>query len=448
MQIQRIQNLKLFSPANNQLNIYTPSFSAKTNEENDAFIKEITDLKEEGYTYADIAKEKGVSRNAIRDRHLKATAREQKINGKIPPEFNQKAQELVELLGLSEKEQSKIVDILIDRPGLRTLDTELIAKNVQEGVKMFEISQKEFVALSLKFPQLLHQKNETLRKNISDSAKIIDITEKDFIKAGLKQPQLFAQKPETLKENIKKSAEVFEMNENEFVKSALKQPQLFRQKPESLKENIAQSAKLFEIGEKEFISAALKQPTLFVQKPETLKENIEQSAKSFGVNLKEFVNTALKQPALFYLKPETLKENIVQSAKLFGISEKEFADIALKKPAIFTIKPETLFSHAKMKQYGKEIKGKPSETPIDSLTLNSTKSIFSDILKYLISDCDNQTLMSGNPEKAVKAYLKDNSERLYDFSIPKGDYAQEFIEFAQHFSKEVLGKNIFKIVIK
>lgn len=107
-----------------------------------------------------------------------------------------------------------------------------------------------------------------------------------------------------------------------------------------------------------------------------------------------------------------------------------------------------LRKHAKMKQYGKEIKGKPSETPIDSLTLNSTKSIFSDILKYLISDCDNQTLMSGNPEKAVKAYLKDNSERLYNFSIPKGDYAQEFIEFAQHFSKEVLGKNIFKIVIK
>jgi len=207
---------------------------------------------------------------------------------------------------------------------------------------------------------------------------------------------------------------------------------------EKLFENIDTTSNLLQIESKDFIQAGLKHPPLFYMKPETIMENINTISNLFQIESKDYIQVALKQPQLFYQKPATIMRNINTTSNLLQIGSKDLIQAALKMRTLFCMKPETIVKKVRIIQYYKQIQHKKSDKIV--FCQDSDSILYRNILNYLIRKSDG--LKKAIPKKEFVEYL-ENKNKVYNLEIPENELAQEFIQFAEKFSKENFGKQIF-----
>ncbi len=271
----------------------------------------------------------------------------------------------------------------------------------------------------------------------------LNLSEKEALDFIINHIELAEHSIATLNSNIATSSQLLGIDRKLFTQAALKQPPLFSQKPETIFANVNTTSKLLNVDRKLFTQAALKTTQLFYQKPETIAANIDTTSKLLNVDRKLFTQVALKQPPLFCLKSETIAANVENSAKLLGIEQKLFTQAALKHPPLFCLKPETIVKKVNIVKYYKQIAGTQDDKIVFSS--NSNKKLYHGILSYLVKKYDG--LQKGLKEADLINYLK-NQNKVYDFTIPKNNLADEFIKYVQDFSKSNFGKKIFNVVVK
>jgi len=438
---------------------------------------ELLKEKSKGKTIKELSQEKKRSEVVVRYLINNAIAKVQDANGILPEKFKEFSEKLIPRYSLNISSQ-EVKNFLLDNTNLMAYSPNELFENIDTIANLLHIDSKEFIQIALKQPQLFYQKPETILQNINKTSTLLKIHSEEFTKAALKHSQLFCQKPETILQNINKTSTLLKIDSEEFTKVALKHPSLFYQKPETILQNINKTSTLLKIDSEEFTKAALKQPSLFYQKPETILQNINKTSTLLKIEAKEFTKAALKQPSLFYhkpetilqninktstllkieaeeftkaalkqpslfcLKPETILHNINKTSTLLKIEAKEFLQTALKKPSLFCQKPETIHKKVRISQYYKQIQNTKSDKIV--IDLASDSNLYGDILNYLVKKSDG--LKKALPKKEFVEYL-ENKNKVYNFEIPENDLAQEIIEFAEKFSKENLGKQIFSFKI-
>lgn len=397
-----------------------------------------------------------------------------------PQKLLQKVNDISKILRIPQK---NVIKILLKNPSLYNIKLETINKNIEFSAKVLDISEEDYIKLALKLPSLFYRKPESLCKNIEASSyvlgisksdftkillrqpsliifkpeslnkkvesyvKVLGVQKADFIKAALKQPALLCHKPKTLYENIKSTSRILKISKEDLVKAALKQQTLLSIKPETIKTHIETTSSLLGIPKEEFIRVGLKKPSLICQNSETINENVKTSAKLLGVTREEFIKAALKQSNLFCQRPETIINNVSESANYLGISKEEFIRAAMRKGSLFYQKPTTLHKKVKIINYCRKIKNCAESIKITGAVCRSDEDLYKDLLVYIIQ----QKCYPNIKLKEIKTRLPEllNSQQSQIVAeIPYSDVAEDFIKFAEGYSKETTGKNVFEFIIR
>ena len=362
-----------------------------------------------------------------------------------PETINKNIESSAKIFNIS-KEQFLI--IASKRPQLFSYNPETLDNKLKSLIELLETPKEEIVKIIFKQPQLLTQNPKSFNKNIENSAILLKIPKTSFIKAGLKHSALLYQKPQTLNKNIESAAKIFNITKEEYIEAALKRPQLFSCLPETLNRNIEDTAKKLDITKEEYIKLALKRPQLFNIKPETVNKNVKTSAKLLSINKSEFIKAALKQSQLLYQKPETINKNTEASAKVFGMSKAAFVKMALKQPSLFFQNPETLAKKVKIINYSNKFNQKTkTAAPSGRSVLNSDEKLYKNILFQIMQKKIFTSLTKTQVELKLAEFL-NSSKDVIAIEIPKFDYVEDFIKFAENFSRKVAGKNIFQFTVQ
>ena len=362
-----------------------------------------------------------------------------------PKTINKNIETSAKIFNIS-KEQ--FISIALKRPQLLSYKSETLENKINSFAEMLETSKEESIKILLKQPQLLSQKQTTFNENIEESAKLLGIPKASLIKAGLQQPALLYQSPKTLNKNIESAAKTFDIPKEKYIEVAIKKPQLFSYLSETLNKNIKETAKKLRVSKEKYIQVAIKRPQLFNMKPETVNNNVETSAKILGISKSAFTNAALKQPQLLYQKPETINMNVEASAKILGISKSAFVQMALKQPTLFYQKPETLSKKVKIINYYKTIKQTQTTTNIPSrYVISSDEELYKNILVQIMQN-NHFSSLTKSEIKVRLAELLNSSQDIIAVEIPKFDYIEDFIKYAENLSIEATGKNVFQFTIK
>ncbi len=256
------------------------------------------------------------------------------------------AKNLAEEAKIFDIEKKEFMNIVFKNPVIITRSPETINKNMESSAKLLGISKSDFIKMALKQTPLITQKPETLNKNVEKLANLLGVPKSTFVKLTFKNPELLYRSPKSLSKNVDKVSKIFKISKETFIKAANRQPQLLYLKPETLNKNVETAAKLLNVPKTDYINSALKQPELLYRKPQSVASNIEKFVNLFDIAKSYIVNIALKQPQLFYLNPETLNKNVENSARLLNISKKDFLEAALKQPQLFYLNPENLNKNA------------------------------------------------------------------------------------------------------
>ena len=361
-----------------------------------------------------------------------------------PETINKNIDKSAELFGIS---RDKFITVALKVPQLFSQNTETLRSKIDTFTKLFEISKIEFLKVALKHPKLFSQKPETLYKNIDKSAELFGIQRKSFINAALRQPPLFYQSPQTLNKNVKTFAKIFKISMEESVLAALKIPQLFSYSPQTLKKNIETVAKKLRVLEEVYIRVALKRPQLFAQKPETIDNNVKTSAKFLNINKSTFIQAALKQPQLFYQKPETINNNVEEAARVLGISKSDFVKMALKQPSLFYQKAETISRKSKIINYYRTLKHEDTKQKISIRNFStSDENLYKNIFIHIIQNKYFPKLNKNEIKTKLPELLSPFNDTI-TIEIPSFELVEDFIKFAEEYSKNLVGKNILKVLI-
>lgn len=394
-----------------------------------------------GKTYRKIAAEENVSEVNIRLRTKSAIVKLQLNNNVLPQKHDLFADNFIKTFDLKISKEA-VIKFLVNNIELTDYNISKLNANINKLSKSLKVDRQALITAALKQSSLFRQKPETLTGNIERTSKLLDIDKKTFTRAALRYPPLFQLKPETFSENMEKTSKLLEIERKTFTAATLKSPSLFCLKPETIFANIEKTSKLLEVDRQTFIQSALRNPALFLCKPETIFGNIEKISKLLKFDRQLITNAALNSPALFIQRPETILSNVEKASKLLGVDREVFMKEAFKRPTLLSHKPESIAKKANIIKYYKQIQGKNNSALVFST--NSDKNLYYNILSCLIKNTDGLNAVL-KQDKMLK-YL-NTQNKVYNFTIPLNELAEEFIEYAQRFSMNNFGKQIFKIVI-
>ena len=349
-----------------------------------------------------------------------------------------------ELLGLSEND---FIELCKKHPSLLYGAPQRLQKNAKNLQEKIGFSDAQLLKVIKFNPSLLANKYETLDENIEGLANLLAISKKDCIKLYQKTPYLFLRNYRVLESNMRRTAELLNIDFDKYILLAQKQVNLIYQKPETIYNNLSQGAKLLNVDVETLRDKYMKKPQLFIQKPETIYNNVLKLAELLHLDLSSCIKLCFGNPQLLYMNPENIYNKAKELAQMKQVDIKSIVEWAIKQPVIL------LYSSSLVKQkmeinnfYSKVI-----NEPLKGTTIGMYKDedLYIKILKFLIKKA-NKTLVSSsrNVMEAVKQNLIEHPEVDYVFELPLHAQTENFINFSENFSKEVLGKNIFTFKIK
>ena len=202
---------------------------------------------------------------------------------------------------------------------------------------------------------------------------------------------------------------------------------------------------------------------LFSCSPDNIEKNINGTVKlfeSYGLNTEKYINCAIFNPSIFTLKPESLKKKIFKIAESLDIPTADILEMFIKQPIQFSCNEKSIIKKYEIFKYIEENKIFDSNKNIESkqelnkLILrkkftNSVQNSYMHLLRNKISNnLERGTKIPHfNIERNLRKFILDNKFSNIEFTILKGKYANDFIKFAKQFSKNIAGRNIFKIKI-
>ena len=349
-----------------------------------------------------------------------------------------------ELLGLPEND---FIELCQKQPSLLYISPQSLRKNVDNLQQKINFSDKQLLKVIKLRPSLLYGKNETLDDNIEGLANLLAISKEDCIKLYQKTPYLFSRNFKILERNMQRTAKLLEIDFDKYILLAKKQVNLIYQSPETIYNNVLQGSKLLNIDIETLKNNYVKRPQLFVQKPETIYGNVLKLAELLHLDLPRCMKMCNGNPQLFYMNPENIYKKANELAKIKQVDMQFIVEWAMKQPGIL------LYSTSLVK-HKMEINSFFSEVINESLkgttiSMNKDEDLYIRILKFLIKKANKTTVSSyKNICDAVKQNMLEHPDIEYVFELPQHLQTENFIKFAENFSKDVLGKNIFTFKIK
>lgn len=345
---------------------------------------------------------------------------------------------------------------------------------------------------------------------VSEAFQGTALTKKAFIKCMIKVPMLSVCDPNTIINNINGTVARFEnehLTAEAYIKSAMKQPQSFLQSPDTIENNIRNLAKKYtEYGltEADYLTMALNQPSLFSQTPETISKHIDDILKRYknsGLTPTNYIKSIKRYPSIVCLTPKHIEDNIsdiVKKYSKYGLDEEKYIKFLTTSPIGFCInsknkinsvsklvkdleylgmteekcihtflrQPPVFFSNMEaMSERIKFLTFAESEKLVDSgiKTTNPTQCLDNALMKSMSYSMDlNYIIMLRDKLKAycdkqityrhikenMKEFIRQNQSNELEFKISRSEYTKDFINFVENYTKELIGKNIFKIVIR
>ena len=253
---------------------------------------------------------------------------------------------------------------------------------------------------------------------------------------------------------------------NELLKAAKRNPFILFQKPETMEYNIREVAKRFKeygLTDEKYLHYALKDALLFSYSPDRIQKNINGTVKlfeSYGLTTEKYLQNAISQPSLFYYKPQVIKKKIYKIADTLNISTFDILAMMMKQPSLFVCKEKEIIKKYEILKYIEENKFFDANLPIPSereLSLSVLRKKFSSsiencFLQMLRNKVSNGLNKSKKPsllalKKSMSDFIIENKTKKIEFKIKDGKYAKDFKRFSSQFSKNLIGKNIFRINI-
>lgn len=332
------------------------------------------------------------------------------------------------------------------QPSLLYMAPANLSQNAENFKKRYKFSHNEFLKLVTHFPNVLYAKGSTIEKNIQGLAKILSISEKDCLKIIQKQPRLLSRDSKQLEATMKKTAKLLNVDYKKFVSLAIKQVNLIYQKPETVYNNLKEGAKNFKLDFETLKNSYIKKPQLFIQKPDTIHKNVKELSKLLNISEEGAVKLCLKAPQYFYTSPKTLYAKATELAKLKGADLKSVMALCIKQPNILLYKTSLIKQKMDIVDlYSKVMKENFSG---DTIPMYKNEILYSNILKYLIkSENKSAVASSKNVYDALKENISSNPDIEYTFKLPRHTETDNFIQFSENLSNELLGKNIFNLVL-
>lgn len=248
------------------------------------------------------------------------------------------------------------------------------------------------------------------------------------------------------------------------IAAAKKNPFMIVQKPETMEKNITGAVKRFSthgITVENYLKSALKNPILFSLSPDTVEKNMKKLSQLLaydGMSVEDLFKCAQLNPAIYYSKPSTLNKNLDKIANGTNSNRNDIIELIKKQPTIISTSPQQTIKKYKLLKYIEENKYFDADLPIPTddelkssvLRKSFTNSIELDYVILLRNKLANgiktrKKIPFLHIKDNVTEYIKNNSNRTFDFNIPDGEFAKEFTKFVKNFSKSVVSKNIFRI---
>lgn len=259
--------------------------------------------------------------------------------------------------------------------------------------------------------------------------------------------------PGTIKYKINKILSTIQVNENKLSKNTQAFIENFKQtynpKNKDNLENLLGLKSLKTINYKGNISIGA-------------KKRIDEVISVFaplGFTKAEIINAGVVEDALLYQNPQLTLKNIFEFLDNFkkdGLTIDDYRPKLLSSPHLFCYAPKTVTKHVKINRFALINKYYDNDKPIPEprdIILKAIKPALTDSDNYLYLRLLNTKIFgSMHKPKLPASYLTENLKKFlvenpvgYSFNVVEDECADEFIKFAEKFSTDTVGKNLFKI---
>ena len=167
--------------------------------------KDIIRSRENGTLQREIAQRYNLSVITFQIQLGIAMGKLQSMEDKLPPRYEKKAQEFIEILGLKQNIEA-IKKWLLGHPRVLPKDTNMLKENILELSRNLNVDYNTLLTYAMKDDILFRIPHKTIEKNVQDVVTLFEkdgLTKKNYIDTLLKDKSLFLYSPEKIAEHIK-----------------------------------------------------------------------------------------------------------------------------------------------------------------------------------------------------------------------------------------------------
>lgn len=345
---------------------------------------------------------------------------------------------------------------------------------IAEAFKDTPLNKKAYIKCMIKVPMLSVCNPETIINNVNETVARFEnekLTKKAYLKAAMKQPVILLQSPDTIENNIRELAQKYKeygLSDIEYLKMALSQPSLFSQSPETISNNINTILTRYKdsgLTTNDYIKSIKRYPSIMCLSPKKIEQNIAdivEKYSKYGLDEEKYIKMLTLSPIGFCINAQNKINSItklVETLKPLGMTEEKCIHTFLRQPPAFFSNMESMTERIKFLTFAE------SEKLVDNgiNTINKTQCLdnalmksmsYSQELNYLVmlrdklkSQCNTQITYRHLKEN-IKDFVRQNQSKVFEFKISRSEYTEDFINFIETYSKQLTGKNIFKVIIR
>lgn len=350
-------------------------------------------------------------------------------------------------------------------------------KKIDTFVNAFQdtgLTPKSYLKAILKMPMIIACDPNTLISNVEGTLSCFKdehLSRKDYIKACLKQPVLVLQKPETIENNIRNLVKIYSesgLTVPVYLKMALVHPSLFSQSPEGVSKRINTTINRYKesgLTTEAYIKALKRYPSVASLSPDNIERNITEIVNKYskyGIDEKQYIKMLKFSPMGFCINAQNKIESInklIDSLKDYGMTEEKCIKTFIRQPLVFFNNMETLVDRIKFLTFLESEKlldqGITTKNKFQNLDNAIMKSLsYSREMNYLLLLRDKlkyncgESVVYRHIKDTMAEFVRENDFSTFEFKISKSEYTKDFIEFVEKYSKEIAGRNIFKIHLR
>ena len=241
--------------------------------------------KSNGVSNAKIAKNEGLAIRTVEARMLSTKLKIQKNNGGLEQKYIDKLHDIKNILGI-EINDNKLIDSSISHPNIYYMKNEIIKKNFDDAIKLFNLKKEKYAEAVSKHLVLVCMKPETMHNNIIELSKLFRLSQNMLVEMALVNPNLFYQKPSTIYNNFNEVTQIIKKNNDEVLQMFVKNPNILSYKPTTIKNKIVTISDIFGIPYEETICTVLKNPIIlkYTDKKLLNKKNLKDYYLRISVN--------------------------------------------------------------------------------------------------------------------------------------------------------------------